>query len=61
MLRAAVPEKGLTMPSMADELAALTRSNSARRPGWPSQRLLLSNDDFMPPLSPSTAGDGEEN
>lgn len=61
MLRTGVSVKGLMMPSMADELAALTLSNSARRPFWASQRLLFSNDDFMPRLSPSTAPGGEEN
>jgi len=61
MPRTGVSANGLTMPSTADELAALTRSNSERWPAWPSQRLLFSNDDFMPLLSPSTTPGGEEN
>lgn len=48
------------MPSMAEELAALTRSSRARRPGSRSQGLLPSKDVFMLPFSPSAAVTGKE-
>ncbi len=35
------------MPSTADELAALTRSSAARRPGSRNQGLLFNNEFFM--------------
>lgn len=60
MARAGLSANGLTMPSTADELAALNRSNSARRSAGSSQGLLCSNDAFMPPLSPSAAPGGED-
>jgi hypothetical protein len=47
------------MPSMADELAALARSSSARRAGSVSQGLLVSSEDFMRGLSPVASRTGK--
>ena len=47
------------MPSTAEELAALSRSNAVRRAGSSSHGLLFCNEDFMPRLSPSDDEIGE--
>jgi hypothetical protein len=44
---AAFSRNGWKMPSMAEELAALTRSSAARRRGSRNQGLLSSNEPFM--------------
>lgn len=56
---AGVSLNGCTMPSTADELAALRRIKSARRVGSSNQGLLPSKEEFMCVLSPEALRSGK--